>query len=148
MKSDITLIRAIGTEYVGRKLKPIALLFGGIAWIVLALVLWLTTVNAWWWLLAVPVMVLALMGTILLAGAWLALRLLRPKLSPEQGQGTAEFVDKLERVIDRIGTPVWFMAARMLLDVIRPRGQTFLGEVADDGKTLHPDFVRLRQAFK
>lgn len=55
MQVKIQMMRAIGGEFAARQLKSSALALGIAAFIALVAVLWLTTLSAWWWLLATVV---------------------------------------------------------------------------------------------
>lgn len=147
MKAQVKLIRAVGSEFVGRKLRSTALTVGILAGIALVVSLWLTTLSAWWWLLATVVIaaVILLVLTYLLA-AFLVKRL-RPDLTNTQKTGVRDFVDKLERVADSLGTPMFMIVFRVLRDTIRSRQPTYIQTVAADGTTLHTDLAQLSKLF-
>lgn len=147
MKNQVTLIRAVGGEFLSRKFRSLAILFGAAALILATAMMWLTMIDAWWWLLAAPVIGLLVLGGLAILTAWWMLRFLRPKLTPPQATGTREFVDKLERIADHAQTPMPLILLRVARDMWRPRGTTFIQSVSTDSKTLSGDFMRLHRNF-
>jgi hypothetical protein len=147
MKAQVTLIRATGGEFVARKLRGTALLAGIIAAIVLAVTLWLTTFSAWWWLLAVIVIAGILLLTLAYLAAAFVIRALRPNLTKEQKAGVRDFVDKLERVTDNIGTPLPLIIFQVVRDILWPRQQNYIKTVATDSTSLHKDLAALQKLF-
>lgn len=143
MKVPLTLIRAIGSEFVARKLKTVMLIFGAAAAIILAGAIWLTTMDVWWWLLTGPVMLLVLAGTIVCTAAVLVVRIVRPVLTQDQAGGVSEFVDKFERIADSIQTPMPLIVLKVGLDVLRPRRTSFIQTAVDDSASLEGDLRRL-----
>lgn len=148
MKTQINLIRAIGSEFAGRKLKLILLIFGILALIALIGAIWLTTLSAWWWLLAVPVIIVVVLGILAGLVASLLVTMLRPSLTKPQKAGVKKFVDKLERVAETIQTPMFILVFRVVRDSVRPGGTTFIQSTAEDSTTLHKDFLELQRDFK
>lgn len=147
MKTQINLIRAIGSEFAGRKLRLILLIFGIITLIALLAMGWLITLSIWWWLLAVPVMVMTLLGLMVGIMASILVKLLRPVLTKSQAAGVKKFVDKLERVAENIQTPMFMIVFRVMRDIIRPGKKTFIQTVTHDSTTLHKDFIKLQRDF-
>ncbi|CAN5173452.1 hypothetical protein BH09PAT3_BH09PAT3_5330 [soil metagenome] len=147
MQSQITLIRAIGSEFIARKLKSTAMLIGVVMTIAVVLVLWLTTISAWWWLLAVPVISTAILALGAYCVGMFIVKLVRPNLTAKQKTSVHEFVDKLERVADNLQTPMFIIVFRVIRDVIRPRDTSFIRDVATDSTTLHSDFMALQRDF-
>lgn len=147
MKAQVTLIRAVGSEFVARKLRSTALTMGILAVIVLMVSLWLTTLSAWWWLLATVVIaaVILLVLTYLLAA--FVIKRLRPELTKTQRTGVRDFVDKLERVADSLGTPVFMIVFRVLRDMKWPRQPNYIQTVAADSTSLHTDLAKLSKLF-
>jgi hypothetical protein len=147
MNARIRLTRAIGNEFLVRKLKSIVLLYAAISIVVVGIAIWLTTVSIWWWFLAAPVLGAALLGVIVLVVASWLLRLVAPQLTVKQNEAVIGFVDKLERVAENLQTPMFIIVFRVVRDVVRPREQTFIQTVAQDSTTLHTDFAKLQKLF-
>jgi hypothetical protein len=147
MNSQITLVRALGSEFVGRKLKSVILLFGVFAAVTLAIAIWLVTVNVWWWLLAVPVIVFVVIGAIACLVVSRIVTLLRPSLTKPQKTGVSDFVDKLEHVAEGLQTPVFLIVLRVVRDIIRPNDKPFIIGLAKDSTSLRGDLKDLRRLF-
>jgi hypothetical protein len=146
MATAITLVRAIGSEFVRRKLRTIIIIFAAAAVVLLGGAIWLTTVDAWWWLLAAPIFAVVLLGALACLAATLIVRIVRPALDQEQRIAVSEFVDKLERVAENVQTPMPLIVFRVVRDLIRPRKPTFIESVASDSTTLHSDLIKLRRS--
>lgn len=148
MKAQITLVRAVGSEFVTRKLQPIVLVFAALSVVLLVLITWLVTISAWWWLLAVPIIIFIVLGLVVYLAIRVAVQKLRPQLTGQQTTAVKNFVDKLERVADNLGTPMPWLVFRVVRDVMRPREKTFIHEIANDSTTLRTDFIELQRNFK
>ncbi len=147
MKSQIRLIRAVGGEFLARKYKSLLLASVIISALLLALSVWLTTVNVWWWIFAVVVIVFIILGIVITIAGWIILGVLRPELTREQKTATGRFVDKLERVAENLQMPMFMIIFKVALDIIRPKEKTFIKTVAEDSTTLHEDFIQLSKFF-
>lgn len=108
---------------------------------------WLTTQNAWWWLLEVVFIVGSLLFAFLVIVVNVILRWTEPVLTETQKQAVGGFVDKLERVAENLQTPQIVIIYYVVRDIIRPRPDSFIASVSRDSKALAPDFVRLRNEF-
>lgn len=148
MRVKAALIRAIGSEFLARKVRSLALIVVIASVLLLSLAIWLTTVNVWWWLLAAPVIGTVIAGAFGLGVALLAIRLLRPPLTAPQRDGVREFVDKLERITEHVQTPMFLIVFRVIRDSLWPRGKTFLESAAEDSTSLHTDIAKLERLFK
>ncbi len=147
VERQISLVRAIGTEFINRKVKSLFLLIAVVGTAVLGIVIWLTTVNVWWWLLAAPVMVLVVAGLLVYIITKFVLRVLQPVLTDAQKRDVTLFVDKLERVTENIQTPMPFILLRVIKDTVWPGKEPFIQTVAHDSTTLSQDFIDLQKSF-
>lgn len=147
MTKQINLVRAIGSEFIGRKFKTLLIVSVIAALVIVIAALWLTTLNAWWWLLAVPVIILTVLGLFLLLVVRAIIKELRPDLSSSQSTAVANFVNKLERVAENLQKPMFIIVFHVARDIIRPHKKTFIQNVAEDSTTLHKDFVELQRNF-
>lgn len=147
MQSNITLIRAIGSEFIIRKYRSLVLVLAIVAVAVLALMIWLITLSAWWWLLAAPVISLVIIGVLVALLVRVIIRAASPVLTKQQTKDVKDFVDKLERVADNLQTPAFIILFRVVRDTVRPRDKTFIQSMAEDSTTLHTDFATLQRKF-
>ncbi len=148
MTPQINLVRAIGSEFIGRKLKPILLALGIVALVISIAAIWLTTLSAWWWLLAIPVIIFTLIGLFTLLLVRAILRKLRPELSKPQSTAVKGFVDKLDRLVDNMQTPMFIIIFKMVRDIVRPGKGTIIQTVTEDSTTLRKDLIELQRNFK
>lgn len=143
----VSLIRAIGSEFLRRKYRAVLVVFVIAALIALGLVAWLVSISAWWWLLAVPVIIGVLIGIVIAAVMKVLIRIAIPTMTKVQKNGVKDFVDKLERVAENIQTPPFMILFRIVRDTIRPRDKTFIQSVAEDSSSLRSDFLALQKLF-
>ncbi len=148
MRPLATVIRAISVEFVRRALRPFVMVGVVTALALLSLGGWLTTQNAWWWLLEVVFIGGSLVFGLLLIMVDLILRKVEPELSKRQKQAVVAFVGKLERVAENIQTPQIVMIYYVVRDAIRPRPNSFIEAMSRDSRALAPDFTRLRKEFE
>jgi len=148
MQTEVSLVRAIGSEFLRRKFKSVLITLAVICGVLLLIEFWLTTLSAWWWLLVIPTLLLLFAGVIICFVVARILSLVRPTISKGQTKAVSLFVDKLERVSETLGMPVFMVFFQIMRDVIRPRDQTFIQGVTKDGTTLHTDYITLHKEFK
>lgn len=147
MTAHVTPIRAIGGEFLRRKWKGILTLFTLVGVAIAIGCIWLITISAWWWLLAFPVFSAIIIGILALLIARVIIGIITPQLTRPQHTAVTDFVDKLERVAERAQTPPFWIAFKVIRDVIRPRDTTFIQEMTQDSTTLHTDYKELLKQF-
>jgi hypothetical protein len=147
IKATFTVVRAVSAEFARRALKPLVLIGAVVAVALVSAGAWLTTVNAWWWLLEalfIGVSVLFVMSVVL---AQLLLRRIGLAHTKAQRKQVATFVDKLERSVETVRTPYPVILYYIIRDTVRPRPDAFVSTLARDSRTLGPDFAALRDAL-
>lgn len=144
------IILAITAEFISRKFYSASKLLVIICVIAILASVWLTTVSAWWWLVAAPVLGLAL----LIGAAWLLVRIvirnLATTLIGTQQRTISEFVDDLEQATEALQTPVPIVVIKLLLDLVRVRrglATTYLGTLISDSISLRDGFRKLQQSW-
>ena len=147
MQSKVSLIRALGAEFLNRKFVGSMIVFAVVAIVATALLVWLVSMSAWWLLLAVPLVGLVLFGTVSLLAVKFILGIIKPRLNSEQKTAIKSFVDKLERVAEQVQMPPFMIFFNVARDVIKPRKKTFIASVVEDSTTLKPDFQALQKLF-
>lgn len=147
MQSTIYTLRAIGAEFIRRQLRPFIII--GTIFVIILLTLggWLTTQNAWWWILEALIILWSLLFLALTIAVCIVVRVLAPPLSKKQKRDVAQYVDKLERVAETIQTPQLAIIFYVVRDTIRPTKQSFIETISTDSKALAPDFIKLRKDF-
>ena len=149
MKPNITAIRAITAEFVGQFVRPFFwVALGILACLVIITILLAINISPWWWLLAIPVVMLGIVGTVI----WLIVRFILSRLSPrlttEQRTATKGFVTKLQFTKDTIQTPYPLIIFYVIRDIILRRDRGFISEVTEHSRTLKPDFEKLKGLFE
>jgi len=147
IQPTVSLIRAISAEFLKRKLSGLAIPGFVLSIVLLAGALWLTTVSAWWWLLAAPIIIMVIIFMALFFILRFLLRAYRPPMDKTQTANVSQFVDKLERVSEQFQTPVFVIIFRVVRDLVRPRGKSYVRSITEDSTTLHADFLALAAKF-
>jgi hypothetical protein len=102
MNATFLAVRAIGAEFA-RQLWVSSFIISGITGAILvALLLWLTSLSAWWWLLALPIGVGLSVAVALLIVFHLLINYVRPVLSSQQKKEVKSFVGRLQFVSEFI----------------------------------------------
>lgn len=147
MTPAFTAIRAIGTELASRIYWPViitvTIFFGGIVW----LMVWLVTMSAWWWILAIPVFFSILVGIIACLIGLAVLRAVTPAQSKTQRSLVKKFVDKIQRLSDITQTPKIVLLFRTIRDSMNPERSGLIQSVIDDTGTLRKDYQAIVDAF-
>ena len=149
MQPLILTVRAIGSEFVRRALKPLIIVVPLVLTGLLSLGAWLITRSAWWWLLEAVL----IMATIVIFVVYLLVQALiktiEPVLNREQRQAVRSFVDKLERTAENLQTPQPVILYRIVRDIVKKRqgSDSFITAMARDSRELAPDFRALQKQF-
>lgn len=146
-QSDFKASRAIGSEFLRRRLLPLAVMLGMVLVVANGFGIWAVSRNAWWWVFESLVLLFSLLC---LAGAVMVARVVRridTAHSPEQRRSVKAFVDKLQLVAEHVQTPQPVIIFRVVLDVVRARKPGFISEMASASKSLAPDYAKLRTMF-
>ena len=105
--------------------------------------------SPWWWLFAIPVV---LLGIVFFALRWILLaiirRLYRHPFSRSQREQLDSFAGKVLGLIEARSTPLPFFAFITLWDIIRRRDATTLRKLVNDSTSLKKDFSELEKQFQ
>jgi MFS family permease len=148
MKPTLRMVRAIGAEYIRRKVQPLLITVTVVLGVLLVLGGWLASRNAWWWIFEAVFIMASIVYILVVWAAWLLLKRVDAAQTKERRQAVRAFVDKFERVAEHVGTPFPLLVLRVVWDMLRPSKRGFITEVAEDSKTLAPDFLALQQHFR
>ena len=148
MDSTINASRAVSSEFASRILKPLQL--GGVIGCIVLLSVggYLISISAWWWLLQISIIIFSLLIAFAIVISRFVLRALTPTLTKVQKKGTRQFVDKMQRVSDSIGTPKLIILFRIVRDSLQKRENGFIQTISNDTSSLSGDFVKLRRLFE
>jgi hypothetical protein len=147
-QSYIQLLRAIASEYVLQVVRPIAT--GIIVGLLVLLIAgtWLTSVNVWFWVLDGFLLVLILLLAAIVFSIMIAVRVMRPTMTPDQHTAVRTFTNKLQQTTEDIRTPWPWIAIRLARDVIFPSENSYTARLIESSKTLYPEFRSLEQSFR
>jgi NADH:ubiquinone oxidoreductase subunit 6 (subunit J) len=148
MKSTVIVIRAIGAEFARRIVFPVIVIGALITVALLTLGGWLTTQNAWWWVIEALFILYALIFVAVTVVVLVIIRTLAPTLSKTQKQSVKNFVDKLGAVAEHLQTPQLVIIFNIVRDMLRPNRHGFIESVSTETKSLAPDFAKLRKDFE
>ena len=147
MKTGIFLaIRAVGAEYASRLWKSSIYTTIIVSAVSIGVLLWLTSLSTWWWLLAIPVSIGVSVAVGLLAVFRLTIRHVRPKENQTQQELVRAFVNRLETASELIGTPKFIILFRVIRSIAAPRSDSFLGDIVST-KHLKKEFQVISQSF-
>lgn len=141
-------IRAIGSEFARRIYLPVVWT-GVITFIVLfSILIWLVTMNGWWWLALTPIIVASILFVVLSAAVGFALSRLKPKQTAAQRVKVTAFVDALQMSSEVASTPRFITLFRLVKDVVRPSKQSYIKELSTNATTLRTGFQEIIASFQ
>lgn len=148
MKPTIQAVRAIGVEFIRRKIRPLVVAGLCAAVLLVGMGVWLVAaVNVWWWLALAPVLMVSVLFIALVLVAQVMLRLADSSQSLEQKRAVRKYVDGLQRVAENVQTPPVIILYRVVRDVVRPGPDGFIATMSRDSQSLAPEFQRLISLF-
>lgn len=147
MKPSLSAIRSIGAEFAHRLYVPVVITVAVTAVVLLALSIWLVTINEWWLILLVLIFGLTIFAAAVLAVMLAIIAKVSPLQSKAQKKQTKSFVDKLLRVAEVTSTPKFILFFQVMKDVVRPSQDGFISSVSNDTTSLKRDFLALKDSF-
>jgi len=147
MKPSLSAIRSIGAEFAHRLYIPVVITVAITAVVLLALSIWLVTINEWWLILLVFIFGLTIFATAALVLMLAIIAKVSPLQSKAQKKQTKSFVDKLLRVAEVTSTPKFILFFQVMKDVVRPSQDGFISSVSNDTTSLKRDFLALKDSF-
>jgi uncharacterized membrane protein YbhN (UPF0104 family) len=149
IKPNVAAIRAVTAEFARQFVQSFFwVALGLLVCLVIITVLLAVNISPWWWLLAIPVVILGLAGAVIWLIVRLVLRGISPRLNAGQKTATKQFVTKLQFTKDTIQTPYPLIIFYVIRDIILRRDRGFISEVTEHSRTLKPDFDRLKGMFE
>ncbi len=147
IRPTLLVVRAVGSDFLRRSLRPLLLILASVAVLLLALGGWLASRNAWWWLLEVPLITVVLVSMMVTVIFWKLLRRVDPVRSSGDRRAVRDFTDKLMRTTENLRTPYPVILFKVAADIVLRRSgdDSFIAAVAKDSKTLAPDFLALQR---
>lgn len=148
MKPALLAVRSVAVEFARRLYKPVFIIVVIASVVLLAVSIWLVTINAWWAILLVVVSLWVIIATIALVVAWVIMRVVAPSQNKSQRKLTKGFVDKLQNIAEAAGTPKFILLFQVFRDVISPRQNGFIESISSDTLSLKKDFVEIKKSFE
>ena len=146
MQATFLAIRAVGAELARRLWLPIVVIALMVAVALGVLLGWLVSLDAWWWLLAIPLGIGVSVATIVLVVTWLLIRYVRPEVSRTQRTQIRAFVDQLQAVQEIAGTPKFLILLRVVRSISAPRSDSYLEKIVSS-RQLGRDFREIVRGF-
>ncbi len=146
MQATFLAIRAVGAELARRLWLPIVVIALMVAVALGVLLGWLVSLDAWWWLLALPIIIGLSVVAVLLTVFFLLIRYVRPQLSQSQKKQVQQFVDKLQLLQEISGTPKFIILFRTVRSIAAPRSDSYLSDLFNT-KDLARNFSSIAKSF-
>lgn len=147
MNAVFLAVRAIGAEFA-RQLWVWCLTISLIvSALFIALLMWLTSLSVWWWLLALPIGVGISVVAALLTVFFLLIRYVRPPLNASQKKNIKAFVSQLQFVSEFTSTPKFLLLSRVVRSIAAPKSNRYLQDIFET-KNLKKDFQAIVHSFR
>ncbi len=146
MQATFLAIRAVGAELARRLWLPVVVIALVVAVALGVLLGWLVSLDAWWWLLALPIIIGLSVVAVLLTVFFLLIRYVRPQLSQSQKKQVQQFVDKLQLLQEISGTPKFIILFRTVRSIAAPRSDSYLSDLFNT-KDLARNFSSIAKSF-
>lgn len=147
VKATFLAVRAIGSRFGVQLWNQVAIIAGIVLVLVSALLAWLVSMSAWWWLLAVPCGIVFSVVIAVFVVFRLLLNYVNTAHKPAQKQVTKAFVEKVQFVQEFIGTPKFVILFRVVRSVAAPSSEKYLENVFESRK-LKKDFEKVVEEFR
>jgi ABC-type transport system involved in cytochrome bd biosynthesis fused ATPase/permease subunit len=148
MKPSIQTIRAIAVEFFIRVYKPVVVITYIFLGVLLALSIWLTTLNGWWGILLGLVILAILIASAALIIIQIAIRFVRPFESKTQKKQAKALVEKMLSIAEVVATPKVMILFQVAKDIIAPSSQGYIASIGQNTTSIGRDIAELRNSFK
>lgn len=148
MNALFLTIRALSVEFARRLYVPVFVIGAVVLAVLLAVSIWLTTVNAWWWILFGLVIISIVLFLIIAAIVRIIIGVVRPEQTTSQSKAVKQFVDKLQDVADTVQTPKLFLLFRLVLDTLRPTSRGLVQTMSSHAGSTKKDFEEIKKSFE
>lgn len=149
MKPKAITALAIGAYLARKSLHLATYIFIGVM-LALVIIIGLLAYNytAWWWILALPLLVVCLVFFVLY---WVVQRLIstiyRHPFSRDQRQALDEFTDKVRRLVETRSIPLPIFAIITIKDVLIHKDAKSIRKLIEDSSSLKDDLKKLESYF-
>ena len=146
MNAFVLALRAVGSQIIMRLYVPVVIGAGIILALLIFGAFWLTTLNAWWWLLFIPITSLFCIASAVAVVIFLLVRFVTPAQTKTQKRAVKQFTDKLQNIADIAGTPKILILFRVARSVAAPSKESYLADLISN-KDLVKEFRDLQKLF-
>lgn len=146
MKASLLAVRAIGSEFARNLWSGVFVVVLVISVGLVALLVWLTSLSSWWWLLAIPFGVFMSVAAVLLIVFRMLIKYVRPEQTAQQKQLVAAFAEKLQFTSEITSTPKFIMLFRVVRSIAAPKSEPYLQRLLET-KNLKKDFQEVARSF-
>lgn len=150
MDTTVLAVRAITAVYGRQLLWPALIVWLAAYAIIVGISWWLATAfDTLWWLFAILLAPLFLVGIGIWSLCFVIISRLHPKLTKEQRTLTKDIVASITSLASELGTPKFIILARIVKDVMfgnTLRG-SYIGGVASESSEVKHKFDELRKSF-
>jgi len=148
MNPSLRAIRALAVDFIMRLYGPVTIVTAGVAALLLAFSVWLTSVSNLWWILVTFVTIFTLVLAAIFITLWLIIKKVAPTRTKAQKVQARALVDKMQHLTEVATLPKFFLWFQIARDIVRPSGDGFIASVSNDTTSLHQDFIALRDSFR
>jgi hypothetical protein len=146
--SHILTIRAIASTYARQLLMPPIIIAGAVATMLWGVLIYAgTTINPWWWVLALPLGVATIVGGVAALTLLKVLRTLSPPMNARQTQAAREFVERTGTYAGVVGMSRYMIAWTVIRQVVLRRDTSILTRLTDNSSELAQDYRTIHQEF-
>ena len=147
MRNNVLVVRAIASEFAQRIYVPIAFVSGIFSVVLIGVSVWLTTLSAWWWILAVLVLIGVFIALAVLLIVRVIIATVRPSQNRTQQTAIKKFVDKLQNLSEITQTPKVVLLFRVVRDAVSSRKGGFVETAIGHTLSLRKDYSDLLELF-
>lgn len=146
MNAFVLALRAVGAQIIMRLYIPTVMGAEIVLALLVAGAFWLTTLNAWWWLLFIPITSLFCIMSAVAVVIFLLVRFVTPAQTKAQKRAVKQFTDKLQTIADIAGTPKIVILFRVARSVMTPSKESYLADFINS-EGLVKEFRNLQKLF-
>ncbi len=140
-------VRAIGAAFAHKLWWTSTIWAAIITATLIILLLWLTHLSTWWWLLALPIGIGISVAMVMLIIFRLLITYVRPTQTTAQREQVGKFVEKLQFASEITSTPKIIILFRTIRSIAAPRSDNYLQSIFET-KDLRKDFQSISRSFK
>lgn len=144
----VLAIRAIATEFARRVFKVALIIAGIIIASLIGLCVWLVTISAWWWILAVIVIAWVLVAIITFTIVGVIISVTRPLQTKTQKKLVKRFVDKLQSASEVLQMTRFTLLFRLVRTSLNPQRYNIIENLTDHTVGLQRDLDEIVRSFR